>query len=176
MMYLHYLMSFMRYCFVFDLSYLFRKLAPLDILVEQFVTSEMHEALMNEIKNSTIDHITRVRSIELSSKLYNRRKILNYDPMKAFTKDLQIQKGFLRKTNNLSIISNRSNLNYHKLLEDYKREKFIQRSNRNMISHSIISSPAFDNSISKFRCSSKDEKVSRMTRYLISSYSIVSLH
>ena len=107
---------------------------------------------MGEIKNFTIDHISRLRSIEFSKKVYNRRKLLSYDPMKAFTRDLQIQKGFLRKTNNLNIISNRNNLNYHKLLEDYKREKFIQQSNRKIISHSVITSSPFDNKISKFGC------------------------
>ena len=127
----------------------------------------MHDALMDEIKSFTIDHISRVKSIVLSQTIYDRRKLLTYDPMKAFTKDLQVQKGFLKKTNNLNIISNRNNLNYLKMLEDFKREKFIQRSNRSIISHSVISSSPYDHPISKYRCSSNMTQVPEMKRFQI---------
>ena len=85
---------------------------------------------MDEIRTLKIDHIERLKSIELSNQISKRKKYLNFDPMKAFTRDLQEQRKFLRRTNNIHVINNRNNLIFHKWLEEYRREKFIQRSNQ----------------------------------------------
>ena len=92
----------------------------------------MWHSLMDQIRTTNIDHAARLRSIEISNLISKRKFSLTFDPMKAFTHELQEQRKILRKTNNISVITNRNNLNFHKWLEEYKRERFLQRSHQKL--------------------------------------------
>ena len=100
----------------------------------------MRDSLMNQIRNTDVDHNARMKSIDISNLISKRKKRLHFDPMKAFTRELQEQRKLLRKTNNSSVIANRNNLNFHKWLEEYKREKFLQRSNQKQTISNFYSS------------------------------------